>query len=282
MNSVRQFAKESLRFALSSIYKEDSVYTVPFGPWRGMRMRYFSSLQYHMILGLYDLQITHKLSKVLIATGRASGKNIYCDLGANIGMYSLWLSRLNPSAKIYAFEPLPQTASRLIDHVSINHVENIEVVPKACSDSNGTISFFVGNGAHELSSLLPDWAANGGKAQKIDVPTTTLDHFFENTAKGDGPDFVKMDIEGGGIFALKGVSKIIERKRPLFMVESHTPEEDRAISNVALDHHYQAYRLNNSAWVKHLNAVHPDPEGVWGTLILFPEEEMPLAKKILP
>lgn len=282
MNNMRQIARDTVRFALQTIYKENSVYPVPFGPWRGMKMRYFSTLQFHMILGLYDTSITDKLSKVLRATGRTAGDSVYCDLGANVGMYSLWFSRMNPTGKIFSFEPLPQTMVRLKDHLEINHIKNVVPLQMACSNEVGKIAFFVGDGAHEVSSLLSDWADNGGKAEKIEVATTTLDAFFSDGKNGEAPDFIKMDIEGGGVYALKGCRQIIEKKHPLWMVESHTPEEDRAISDMVTQFDYQAYRLNDSKWVKDLKDIHPNPNGIWGTLILVPTDEMDLVKKILP
>lgn len=279
MNYVRQLARDSLRLALGSIYKENEIYTVPFGPWRGMKMRYFPALQYHMILGLYDTSIIGTLAKVLRATGRTGENVVYCDLGANVGMYSLWFSRLNPTGKIFSFEPLPQTLARLKDHVAINQIRNVEVVPKACSHEVGKISFFVGDGAHEVSSLLSEWADNGGKSEEISVETTTLDAFFKDQ---EGPDFIKMDIEGGGIYALKGCRQTIEKKRPLWLVESHTPEEDRAISEMIYEFDYAAYRLSNREWVKEPKSFYPNQNGVWGNLILVPQEEKDLVRNILP
>lgn len=284
MNSFSQLAKDSLRFALGTIYKENKIYPILFGPWRGMKLRYFSTLQFHMILGLYDTQVTEKLAKVLRATGRAGGKSVYCDLGANVGMYSLWFSRMIPQGRVFAFEPMPETLRKLRDHIQINAIENVEVVPQACSNQVGSISFFVGNGSHEVSSLIENWAENGKQAAaaKIEVSTTTLDAFFSQPENGEGPDFIKMDIEGGGIYALKCCEKIIQNKRPLWMIESHTPEEDRAISDLILQHGYCAYRLNNGKWVEKTAEVHPHPEGIWGSLLLIPEEEFPLVKKVLP
>ena len=41
-----------------------------------------------------------------------------------------------------------------------------------------------------------------------------------------------MDIEGAGVFALKGCDQCLRIKRPIFLMESHTPEEDGAVGNL--------------------------------------------------
>ncbi|MGH9172983.1 MAG: hypothetical protein ACRD1H_01430, partial [Vicinamibacterales bacterium] len=56
-------------------------------------------------------------------------------------------------------------------------------------------------------------------------------------------------------------------------IESHTPDEDRAISRLITAHDYCAYRFTNRRIVTHPSETHPDPEGVWGTLLLYPREQ---------
>src|SRR5262249_7853955 len=103
------------------------------------------------------------------------------------------------------------------------------------------------------------------------VPVVTLDsHFGDQSA---WPELIKMDIEGGGTFALPGAAKCFGEKRPFLLVESHTPEEDAAISRVLTGNDYTAYRFNTRAWVADRGSTHPNPEGVWGTLFACPAEK---------
>ena len=66
--------------------------------------------------------------------------------------------------------------------------------------------------------------------------------------------------------------RILREARPLVLVESHMPDEDRAISNVLTRHRYDGYRLNTKSWIVKPEAVHPEPDGVWGTVLLVPKE----------
>jgi FkbM family methyltransferase len=155
----------------------------------------------------------------------------------------------------------------------INQVTNVETVELACGDHEGEIEFFVAND-HHCSSLIESWPISPDvPSRKVIVRTTTLDAFFDDSSR-QGPDFIKMDIEGGAVFALKGCDRCTEKFRPLFWIESHTPTEDKAIGEFTLRHGYSAYayRLQHRGWVKNLNSTYPDPEGVWGTLLLCPPE----------
>ena len=81
-----------------------------------------------------------------------------------------------------------------------------------------------------------------------------------------------MDIEGGGVFALRGCDRVVAKTRPLFLIESHTPDEDGAIRDLIRRHDYAAYRVDNNQWVTAPDEVHPHPQGVWGTMLLCPSE----------
>ena len=101
---------------------------------------------------------------------------------------------------------------------------------------------------------------------------TTLDSFFAGKTNRRAPAFIKFDIEGGGTDALPGCRQLFREARPFVLIESHMPEEDRAISNVLCEFNYYGYRLNNRKWVKKPDAIHPEEDGVWGTVLLVPAE----------
>jgi FkbM family methyltransferase len=161
----------------------------------------------------------------------------------------LWSTRLlqGREHRVFAFELAPDTLSKLRENIAINGLGTIDVVPAACADREGTTEFFVGF-HHHVSSLLKEWAHPEASLQatSVTVSTTTLDAFFAEHQ--ESPDFIKMDIEGGGIFALKGCASILSAKRPLLWIESHTPAEDRAISDALAAHDSCAYRFTDVGW----------------------------------
>lgn len=261
------------RYLLRFLYKEGRAYTIPFGFLRGTRLRYDRSINYHAMLGLWELDRFALLLKVHRRAFLLGKDGVVCDVGANIGFYTLWFSKLlQGRGRIYAFEPVPSVLNKLKANVSLNLLQNVEVVPKACADKSGRAQMFVGH-HHHVSSFLADWAGGTeGKPESISVETVSLDDFFLGNTPRACPDFIKMDIEGGGIWVLQGCDRCVEAKRPLILMESHTPREDLAICEFVLKHRYQAYRLRDGRWAESLDQPHPCPQGVWGELLLCPEE----------
>lgn len=263
-----------VRALLGMRYREGRVYRVPFGPLRGLQLRYSPAINYHAMLGLWEVA-NFRVLAALNRNGHSliAPDAVVCDVGANIGLFSLWFAReYVPRGRVYAFEASPQTLERLGDHLTLNGASNIEVAPFACTDRIGPVEFFIGH-HHHTSSLNAEWAGGDRiQPQKISVPGMTLDEFFLGAQPHPCPHFIKMDIEGGGVFALRGCDRVIAKTRPLFLIESHTPDEDRAIRDVIQQHNYAAYRVDNNQWVTAPDQVHPHPEGVWGTLLLCPSE----------
>ena len=160
----------------------------------------------------------------------------------------------------------------LRDNLALNDITNCEVIEAACGDRIGTTDFFLAD-HHHSSSLHSEWAqGDKGISRKITVSMTTLDVFFASGTARQTPAFIKFDIEGGATYALPGCRRIIHEARPYILVESHMPDEDRAISNLLCEFDYRGYRLSNRNWVKKPDAIHPDDDGVWGTLLLVPAE----------
>ncbi|MFJ6694634.1 FkbM family methyltransferase [Streptomyces sp. NPDC091272] len=62
------------------------------------------------------------------------------DVGANIGMYSLFVHTMFPTAKVYAFEPMPPVLEKLSANLAAHEV-CAEVFPYALSDAEGEVEF---------------------------------------------------------------------------------------------------------------------------------------------
>lgn len=275
-----RFNSSVARRLLGLYYRDGSVYTVPFGRLRGVKLQYDPTVNFHAMLGIWESDSFDLLTRIFDADVLPSKAAVICDVGANIGLYTLFFARSQPEGVIHAFEPAP-VVHRLRTHLALNHVSNAIVVEQACSDDVGETEFYLGH-HHHASSLHAGWAQGSlASVQTIRVPTTTLDAYFQGYAPQQHPDLIKMDIEGGGTLALKGCDRCIHTKRPLFLIESHTPDEDRAISNLLLKHDYLAYRLDDHRWVSMPDQTHPHKEGVWGTLLLWPAEKRDSAKGIL-
>lgn len=107
------------------------------------------------------------------------------DLGANIGLFGLYIFGRWPSARMIGYEPDPGNAALLEQTVRANGLERVwDVRRLGCSNRAGTITFAAG-------LLSESRIAEPGETGTIRVPVADL---FEES--GD-LDLVKIDIEGG-------------------------------------------------------------------------------------
>lgn len=132
------------------------------------------------------------------------------DIGANNGLYTYFLARIAP--RVIAFEPIPVLADFLRRAVA----SNVSVVEKAVSDQAGSADIHVpvakGHPTYNIGSL--DAEHNEGPCIQHRVEVTTLDE------EGlDDVGFIKIDIEGHELNALKGAEDTIRRDRPTILVE---------------------------------------------------------------
>jgi FkbM family methyltransferase len=185
----------------------------------------------------------------------------------------MYFSRRVPNGIVYAFEPNPAACSRTERFLRLNNTTNVVLEQKALSNCVGTTKFFLGL-HHATSSIFEESASRGqGTSGSIEVPTTSLDAYFLGDTEGSPPQLIKLDIEGAGVYALKSCSRCVEATRPFILIESHNPAEDRAISELVASADYGAFRVTNNRWVTAPQEIHPHPDGVWGTLLLYPREK---------
>jgi len=149
------------------------------------------------------------------------------DIGANIGYISLLLAQtVGEDGKVFSFEALPTNLDRLRSHIEINGLNSrVDVVPSAVAASSGVIRFFVGPsgamGKAEGSAGRPE-----SPGESIEVQGISLDDFvYQND--NPPPDVIKMDIEGGEVLALQGMSRLLTKARPLILLELHGPKAAR-------------------------------------------------------
>jgi FkbM family methyltransferase len=114
-------------------------------------------------------------------------KNV-SDLGANIGLHSIILSRCK--FKVTAYEPDPVHFELLYRNLGLNDCEGVKTVNAAVSDVTG-IANFVRVLGNTTSSHLEGSKDNAyGALEQFEVKTIAVDQVFAET------DFIKMDVEG--------------------------------------------------------------------------------------
>jgi FkbM family methyltransferase len=258
---------------LKMIFREGKSYKVRFGKLKGLKSYYREGVNFHTLIGLYEMDSLKWLEKIISHFGLDKRDVVIADVGANLGYYSMYFGKkLSPGSRIYAFEPSESILDVLKKNIEINKLVNVEIVEAACAETTGVVEFYIGQN-HHTSSMLESWAGNAETGKLIKVRSVCIDDFFGKEGVSRYPDLIKMDIEGAGVYALKGCHHCLQIKRPLILIESHTPGEDDAIGSVLRNYHYEAFRINDGKWILHKDKNYSDTDGVWGTMILIPLEK---------
>lgn len=144
---------------------------------------------------------------------------VYLDIGANVGLLSLAMREIAGSAaKIFVVEPNPHAHGLLCAVMKLNHVHPAGIWPVAISNECGSIPFQVSR-RDSLGVMSSLQRTDPGAVTEI-VPCLTIDALCREWPK---LDYIKIDIEGAEILALRGAIETLDRLRPVVQVEVHGP-----------------------------------------------------------
>lgn len=161
--------------------------------------------------------------------------DVFYDVGANIGWYSLLAARkVGPEGSVVAFEPVLDNAFFAQWNAATNGLPNITVVPAALTDRDGWIGFLK-KGALQGRLEKDDFELQARRRAKhtfnptghVLVPITTLDSWLAQTGR-PAPRVVKIDVEGAEVGVLKGMRQMIAAARPTLLIELHSTREEVA------------------------------------------------------
>ena len=180
----------------------------------------------------------------------------FFDVGANIGYYSCLAALHNPSLNIYSFEPLAGAKKYLCENIELNGFSNIQVIPKALSNQQGSTSFYV---AHDstFAHLQDHLTTTGGfnqslssrtpLTQEFQVETETADQIWEDcVGSGEQLDLMKLDTEASEHLVLEGAAVILERDKPLIFCEVLPDMVGEEIERIIQSHNYLMYSVSEA------------------------------------
>ena len=160
----------------------------------------------------------------------ASDRSIL-DIGANVGIFTLYAARVAPSARIVAVEPFPGTFDRLVRHVQVNGLEQ-RVRCLNCAVTGAAGSQFMESAPGIPSQYRPvisplTSALNVGhkgletpSGDKVAVNCVTLEGLLDATGFAQA-DLVKMNIHGNEYEVLLSASPGTLRKCRRIALQYH-------------------------------------------------------------
>lgn len=161
------------------------------------------------------------------------------DIGAHIGVFSVYAADRSKTGQVYAFEPFIENYKRLDRHKSINQKTNLNIFNKGVSGIDGTQTLYLSpdnnTGGHSLH--LKNESAN-----KVAIQTLTLQKFCEEH-QIDKIDFLKLDCEGAEFDILNSNEAILDRVDKM-VLECHPYENNTVQSMIALleKHNFKVMR----------------------------------------
>jgi FkbM family methyltransferase len=120
--------------------------------------------------------------------------DVVIDLGANIGVFSLFAASVSPSVRVHAFEPVSETFSLLKKNVSANKLSNVQCHRCAVSSATGEQTLYVTLGS-TADTMIPARVKMPGSAARESVECVSLNDLFVRHGITKC-NFLKVDVEG--------------------------------------------------------------------------------------
>jgi FkbM family methyltransferase len=144
--------------------------------------------------------------------------SIVLDVGAYIGYWSLHASKaVGSKGRVIAVEPNPESFSILSMNVKRNSLNNITAVNSAAGATDDDVTFYISSHDPTASTILSTMAESYYRSRRIKVHMITLDSLTQRLGI-EKVDWIKIDIEGAELEALRGCKETIKRSANLKII----------------------------------------------------------------
>jgi FkbM family methyltransferase len=145
--------------------------------------------------------------------------DVVVDAGARIGTFAAKLSAaLGREGRIIAIEPEPRNYACLRKNIEANRLDNVTAIQKMLWSHRQRLDLYLSLNAAAHSAYRD--AFYGPTGETVGVEAEDLDGILEALGV-DSVDFIKMDIEGSEIEALKGMKRTLQSSVQLGIAAYH-------------------------------------------------------------
>lgn len=145
---------------------------------------------------------------------KMGGKGAFYDIGANVGLYSIYHAASHDS-NVYAFEPSIFNLPILARNIYNNGVQNkVHIVTTPLSENNGFADFTLSSMAEggALAGFGVDYGHNHVKLEELIKYQTlgfSLDYMVEKKIIPEPPRMIKVDVDGIEHLIIAGAKKTL-------------------------------------------------------------------------
>jgi len=171
--------------------------------------------------------------------------DVFIDVGANIGLYTLVASKHIADGKVYAFEPVKKNHDSLLYNIKLNNPTNIIVEKLAVSANQENIILYLDEN-EKNNGMATAYTSTFTYTET--VPCTSLDFYFTDKDIS-AVKLIKIDIEGGEYNAVLGMQKILKKYKPTLLIEINpdAPYDQNVLETILFEIGYEKYYLDKKS-----------------------------------
>jgi FkbM family methyltransferase len=204
--------------------------------------------KYLYYFGVWEPNLTRWIER------RLAPGDVFIDVGANIGYYTLLASKVvGDAGKVVSIEALPTIFASLQNNLKINKAHNVRAVNSAAWDRQDRLTIYTRpEDLAGQSTVMPDWARKWDLKDKSEVEALPLSSILK-PEEIRAARLIKIDVEGAEWRALMGMKSLMtESRNDLEIIVEVTPQmlnaESKTFQDVLDFFHewgFHAYRLEN-------------------------------------
>tara|TARA_B100001027_G_scaffold48235_1_gene31778 strand:+ start:702 stop:1580 length:879 start_codon:yes stop_codon:yes gene_type:complete len=184
---------------------------------------------------------------------------VFWDIGANIGLYSIYAAIKWKNIKIHSFEPSSSNLRVLSRNISINNLnEKIFINQFALCDDNqkkfqsmNESSFLEGSALHSFGSELNFEGKQISTKNKYKIIGLSI-NFYTNHLNNETPNYMKIDVDGIEHLILHGGTKILQsnslKEICIELNENYIKQTDTAIK-IMTDNNFTFMKKERSKYI---------------------------------
>ena len=180
--------------------------------------------------------------------------NTIFDIGANTGIYALLAKTINPSAKVFAFEPVQRVYDKLVANNNLNEYD-VKCCKKAISNFDGKAIIYDKDTEHTLSvTVNKDTSADKENSIPTEINTIRVDTFI----KSEGltrVDLLKVDVETHEVEALEGFGDYLKKYEPTIIIEILNDRIAKGIEEIISKINYEYYVIDENSGIKKVDKL---------------------------
>ncbi len=157
-------------------------------------------------------------------------EQVFYDIGANVGSYSIYAAIVNKDLSVFSFEPVQENYCALVKNIQLNNAENIHAFRLALSNKNNLSDIYlkdsrVGNSGAQIDKPVDERGVHFQQVSIQKILTLSLDSLVSDFSFPP-PNFLKIDVDGHEKDVINGMNQLLQSDTLVsLLIEFNSTEE---------------------------------------------------------